>query len=92
MVKAFGYMGSSCHYVGTSIDAYGTDSAVMVYDTEVVPAAPPHSGKTAFGAGGLTLSLCNMGSNSGDAPTVIHVCLYYDTMCSISDGGVTVAM
>ena len=91
MVKAFGYMQSGCHHVGNSIDAFGTDSAIIVLDTEVVPQAP-HSGKNTFGAGGITLSLRGLGSSSSDAPSVIHVTLYFDLMCSISDGGVTVAM
>ena len=89
--KGYGYTASSAHSMATTIGAYGTDSATLLYDMEVVPGGASHTGKNPFG-GNLALSLRGMGSSSGDAPTICHIVLYYDALLSISDGGATIAM
>ena len=90
--KAFGYTQSSAHSMSTTIEAYSSDSATLIYDMETIPGSgASHTGKNTFG-GNLTLSLRGMGSSSADAPTVCHVVLFFDELLSIEDGGATVAM
>ena len=91
MVKSLGIMSSSNHTTGIDFDAFSTDSAILCYDTEVVPQAP-HPGQNTYGSGGCTIHIRGMGTSSSDSPAQVHLTLLYDVLLDINDGGVTVAM
>ena len=88
-LKALGYLSSGVHATSNSLQAYSSNSMLLIFDLERVPGSAM-SGYNTHG-GNMTVNLRGLGATDADAPSRIDILIWHDSLLEILDGSCTVS-